>query len=103
MSLKFRLTALLVITLVIFLGVHVCRAAEAADYPNRAMRLIVPAAPGNAADTSARLVATELSRLVGQPVVLDNRPGAGGTIATAAALEVGNSPSMACCASAVSR
>ena len=49
--------------------------AASADYPNRPIRLIVPQAPGSSSDTAARIIATELSRHIGQPVVVDNRAG----------------------------
>jgi tripartite-type tricarboxylate transporter receptor subunit TctC len=44
-------------------------------YPERPVRLIVPQAPGSSSDTLARLVTTELSRQLGQQVIVDNRPG----------------------------
>jgi tripartite-type tricarboxylate transporter receptor subunit TctC len=49
--------------------------ASAADFPARPIRLIVPQAPGSSSDTVARIVATELTRQIGQQVVVDNRPG----------------------------
>lgn len=52
----------------------------AADYPNRPVRMIVPAAPGGGPDVQARLIANEISKQMGQQVVVDNRPGAGGII-----------------------
>src|SRR5687768_2855487 len=52
----------------------------AAQYPNRPLRYIVPQAPGSASDTSARIIAHELTRILGQQVVVDNRPGGGLTI-----------------------
>lgn len=47
----------------------------AAGYPDRPIRLLVPQAPGSASDTVARIVAAELAPLLGQQVVVDNRPG----------------------------
>ncbi|ADP14901.1 extra-cytoplasmic solute receptor family protein 31 [Achromobacter xylosoxidans A8] len=58
-------------------------AAQAA-YPERAITLIVPAAAGGNADITARLVGQEMSRQLGQPVVVENRVGAGGRIGTQA-------------------
>lgn len=50
------------------------------DFPNKPVRLIVPFAPGGTTDTVSRRVAQELSVLWGQPVVIENKPGAGTTI-----------------------
>jgi len=56
-----------------------------ADYPDRPIRLIVSAAAGSSLDIPARLVAEKLRARLGQPLVVDNRPQAAGTIAAAAA------------------
>jgi len=56
-------------------------AIPAADYPTRPVRFVLGFAPGGASDTMARTIATRLSENLGQPVVIDNRPGAGGNIA----------------------
>lgn len=53
-------------------------AQQPAAYPNRPIRLIVPQAAGGGLDTSTRLIATRLSENLGQTVVIDNRPSAGG-------------------------
>jgi len=54
----------------------------AQDYPSRPVRIIVPFSPGGAVDGPTRMVAQELSKRLGQQVVVDNRPGAGATIGT---------------------
>jgi tripartite-type tricarboxylate transporter receptor subunit TctC len=51
-------------------------------YPNRSIRIIVPWPPGQATDLVGRVVAQKLAEALGQPVVPDNKPGAGGTIGT---------------------
>ena len=51
-----------------------------AAWPERSLRLVVPYAAGGGADNAARVVAQRLSELLGQPVVIDNKPGAGGVI-----------------------
>jgi tripartite-type tricarboxylate transporter receptor subunit TctC len=57
--------------------------AASTDYPTHAIRLIVPFAPGGAADLFARMMADPLGKKLGQAVVVENRPGAGATIGAA--------------------
>ncbi|MES2195365.1 MAG: tripartite tricarboxylate transporter substrate binding protein [Pseudomonadota bacterium] len=59
-------------------------AAQAQDYPSRTIKIIVPTGAGGITDILARLVGKSLSEQLGQPVIIDNRPGAGGTIGTRA-------------------
>src|ERR1043165_5538028 len=56
-------------------------AAQAENYPSRPITLMVPAAAGGGNDTVARTVAEKMSRILGQQIVIENRPGAGGSLA----------------------
>jgi tripartite-type tricarboxylate transporter receptor subunit TctC len=60
--------------------------AQAGKWPERPVRTIVAYAPGGGTDVVARLLAPRLAEELGQPVIIDNRPGAGGTIGTELAL-----------------
>jgi tripartite-type tricarboxylate transporter receptor subunit TctC len=54
-----------------------------AKYPNRAIRMLIPFAPGGGVDVVARVVGQKLGELIGQPILVESKPGAGGAIATA--------------------
>lgn len=60
-------------------------AAAAAQYPNRAIRLLVPFPPGGAAELGARIFAQPLGQVLGQPVVVETKPGGDGIVAAEAA------------------
>ncbi|HVQ60822.1 MAG TPA: tripartite tricarboxylate transporter substrate binding protein, partial [Burkholderiales bacterium] len=56
--------------------------AQSPQYPNRSIRLLVPNPPGGASDTIARIVAPGLGVALGQPVVVENRPGSNGNLSS---------------------
>jgi tripartite-type tricarboxylate transporter receptor subunit TctC len=56
--------------------------ANAAEWPTKPIRLVVPSSAGGAADSMGRTFATPLGAALGEQLVIDNRPGAGGMIAT---------------------
>lgn len=61
--------------------------AQGVDYPHKPITLVVPFAAGGGTDTVARLIGLKLHGVLGQPVVVENRPGANGTIASRAVLQ----------------
>jgi tripartite-type tricarboxylate transporter receptor subunit TctC len=66
------------------LGVPIPASAAIADgWPNRPIRLVVPFPPGSSPDIIGRLVGDALAQALGQPVLVDNKPGAGGNVGTA--------------------
>ena len=56
--------------------------AHAQDYPTKPIRMVVTAAPGGITDILARIMAEAMPRSMGQPMIVDNKPGAGGNIGT---------------------
>jgi tripartite-type tricarboxylate transporter receptor subunit TctC len=76
-SLPMRLLAVVALPALLVAGV-----AHGEDYPSRPIRVIVPFSPGGAVDGPMRLIAQALGTRLGQPVVVENKPGAGATIGT---------------------
>jgi tripartite-type tricarboxylate transporter receptor subunit TctC len=87
MNLEIRRRGLLTAAAALALPLPVARAQGA--WPQRAVRIVLPYAPGGSTDASARLIATPMTQSLGQPVVVENRPGATGTIGAA---EVARAP-----------
>src|SRR5262245_17215698 len=74
--------ALLVLSISVF-----ALPARAADYPDHAIKMIVPFAAGGGTDVIARIIAKSLNEKWGQPVVVENQPGASGAIGTRAVMK----------------
>ena len=79
MKMKRRFVVGLVVGIGLIMGTS---AVWSQAYPSRPIRLIVPYPPGGAVDPVARIIAQKLSEAWGQPVVVDNKPGAGTIIGT---------------------
>jgi len=71
-----------VLSICVLLGAALVSVAQAQDYPNRAIRMLVPFAPGGNTDILARIVGQRMSESWGKPVVIDNRAGGSGVIAS---------------------
>lgn len=67
---------------IVLAGVAVVAAAHAQDWPQRPVRIVVPFAAGSSPDILARIVNDRLAARIGQPLIVDNRPGAGGNTGT---------------------
>lgn len=76
-----RIGSLVIMVLSALLGAEVAIAQSASDYPNRTVRLILPGPAGSPTDSGARVLATGLTSRWSQPVIVENRPGAGGQLA----------------------
>ena len=61
-----------------------CPASFAQNYPSKPVKWVVPSAPGDGSDSVGRLIADRVSRVLGQPVVIDNKSGAGGVLGSEA-------------------
>lgn len=66
----------------LLIGAALCPTAYCAGYPDKPVRMLVGFAPGGGTDATARAIAPKLSELLGHQVIIDNRPGATGNIAT---------------------
>ena len=78
---KFQLTSVLTLALS---AMPLLALAQTAPWPSKPIRAVVPFAAGAATDIVARAVLEQVSRQLGQPIIIDNKPGAGGTIGSSA-------------------
>ncbi len=77
-----NMTRLILVASVLLAGIAASMPAAAQQYPARPVRVVVGFTAGGATDLSARFIAQKLSETIGQPVVVENRPGAGSTLAS---------------------
>jgi tripartite-type tricarboxylate transporter receptor subunit TctC len=75
---------LLVSVVITLPAIFADRSAEAQTYPSRPITVVIPFAGGSASDVVSRLMLEKMSRSLGQPIIVENRPGAGGNSGTAA-------------------
>src|ERR1700675_2128 len=80
MRLNFLVTTFLRIAALAIAAAAFSGIASAQDYPNRPVRLIVAFAPGGTADFTARIIADRVQTILGQPVAVENKPGANGAV-----------------------
>jgi tripartite-type tricarboxylate transporter receptor subunit TctC len=76
------MNASILVAAVVALATVLVDAAHAESFPSKAVRIVVPFPPGGVADMTSRILAEHMRRGLGQPVVVDNRPGGGTVIAT---------------------
>lgn len=78
-------------TIIVLAALALASAAHAqADYPNRTIRILVGFTAGSASDLTARLIASHMSKTLGQQIIIENKPGAGATIAATEAARAAN-------------
>ena len=77
----------LVVAVVACVALGGIAAVSAQEFPTRAIHMIVPLTPGSGADIAGRIVSKYMTLGMGQPVVVENRPGAGGQIGTVAVIK----------------
>ena len=70
------------IAVAISIGMFAASAAAAQNFPDHPIRLIVPQPPGGGFDAVARIIADPLSTILGQPVIVENKPGSGTLVGT---------------------
>ncbi|VTU45717.1 Argininosuccinate lyase (plasmid) [Variovorax sp. SRS16] len=80
MASNFLACALVLLSGIVCASAAGAAGAEDAPYPSRSIKIVVPFPPGGATDAIARVVGAELSKRIKQPVIMDNRAGAGGNI-----------------------
>ncbi len=79
---KFEIRAWLAAAFALTVGVAAVHPAFAQEYPTKPIHIIVPLPPGGSNDVLARVLGQEMQKTFGQPVIVDNKPGAAGNIAT---------------------